>query len=129
MVASLPALPLLDALQTRGVPTGILSNGSPEMLAEACDAAGLTGALTQILSVESAGVFKPSPRVYDLVGQAFGVAPSEVLFVSSNGWDVAGAAQYGFQTVWVNRAGDPVDRLDGRPDRIASDLTAIADMV
>jgi 2-haloacid dehalogenase len=64
-----------------------------------------------------------------MVGARFGTRPDQVLFVSSNGWDVAGAAAFGFHTVWVNRAGLPVDRLPGRPAHILTDLTGIPDLV
>jgi 2-haloacid dehalogenase len=67
--------------------------------------------------------------VYDLVGAEFGGAPNEVLFVSSNGWDAAGAAAYGFNTVWVNRAGLPMDRLTARPQHVLNDLTKIPELV
>ena len=82
-----------------------------------------------MLSVESVGIFKPAPQVYDMVIQRFGCAKSHVLFVSSNGWDASAAAAYGFATVWVNRAGDPVDRLPGQPDHILRDLVSIPDLV
>jgi 2-haloacid dehalogenase len=81
-----------------------------------------------VLSVETVGVFKPHGRVYDLVGAQFGTKKAEVLFVSSNGWDAAHAKGYGFRTAWVNRAGEPVDRLPWRPDHILRDLTAIPEL-
>ncbi|WP_375254480.1 haloacid dehalogenase type II [Yoonia sp.] len=116
---------MLKALKDRGVATAILSNGSPQLLDEAVTSAGLDGLLNAVLSVEAVGVFKPHARVYDLVCQLFGGTPDNVLFVSSNGWDAAGAAGYGFQTVWVNRAGEPVDRLYAKPHHILSDLATI----
>lgn len=67
-------------------------------------------------------------RVYDLVTDLFDVPQAEVMFVSSNGWDTAGAAGYGFATVWVNRAGDPPDRLWATPHRILRDLTTIPEL-
>ena len=63
-----------------------------------------------------------------MVGKRFGAAPEEVLFVSSNGWDAAAAAAYGFQTVWVNRAGEPMDRLPAKPAHVLDDLTGIPDL-
>ncbi len=124
-----PEVPeMLAALKTRGLNTAILSNGSPDMLNGAVQSAGIGGVLDDVLSVESVGVFKPAHVVYDLVGQRFGCAKSEVLFVSSNGWDAASAAGYGFTTAWVNRAGEPVDRLPATPDTILSDLTGIPDL-
>lgn len=121
-----PEVPaMLAALKSAGLATGILSNGSPGMLETATASAGIGAHLDALLSVESVGIFKPAAAVYDLVGQQFGCTPSQVLFVSSNGWDAAGATGYGFRTAWVNRAGDPVDRLPWRPDTILSDLTTI----
>ncbi len=124
-----PEVPeMLKALKAAGKQTAILSNGSPDMLDGAVQSAGLGTVLDDVLSVESVGIFKPDKRVYDLVGQRFGCAPDEVLFVSSNGWDAAAAAGYGFRTAWVNRAGEPVDRLPWTPDTILPDLTGIPAM-
>lgn len=121
-----PEVPaVLSALKRAGKATAILSNGSPGMLADAVASADIGNLLDDVLSVESVGVFKPHPSVYDLVGARFGCARDAVLFVSSNGWDAAAAAGYGFTAVWVNRAGDPVDRLPWRAAHTAGDLTAI----
>ena len=95
------------------------------MLAGAVSSAGIENLLDDVLSVEAVGVFKPDARVYDLVGARFGSAKKEVLFVSSNGWDAGCATGYGFETVWVNRAGDPVDRLPWTPAHMMSDLSGI----
>ena len=121
-----PEVPdMLAALKAGGMQTAILSNGSPPMLDGAVDSAGIGDVLDDVLSVESVGIFKPDRRVYDLVGQRFNCAPDEVLFVSSNGWDAAAASGYGFDTVWVNRAAEPMDRLPWTPRRVLSDLTTI----
>ena len=116
---------MLKTLKQLQFETAILSNGSPQMLSGAVESAGLGDLLDDVLSVESVGVFKPDHRVYQLVIDRFDCAPDEVLFVSSNGWDAAGAAGFGFQTVWVNRAQEPVDRLPWTPHHILSDLTDI----
>lgn len=121
-----PEVPdMLRALKEAGHTTGILSNGSPDMLQAAADSAGITPLLDHIISVEEVGIFKPAAQVYDLIETHTGAAPDKVLFVSSNGWDAAAAAHYGCHTAWANRAGDPVDRLPGRPDNILSDLSSI----
>nr|MDA3858037.1 haloacid dehalogenase type II [Roseovarius sp.] len=121
-----PEVPaMLRALKDAGMNTAILSNGSPDMLDGAVKSAGIGDVLDDVLSVESVGIFKPARVVYDLVGKRFGCAPDEVLFVSSNGWDASAAAGYGFTTAWVNRAGDPVDRLPATPKTMLSDLTGI----
>ncbi|MDU8913887.1 haloacid dehalogenase type II [Aestuariicoccus sp. MJ-SS9] len=119
---------MLARLKAAGKTCAILSNGSPEMLDGAVDSAGIGEYLDSVLSVADVGIFKPSARVYDMVGARFGVPKEEVLFVSSNGWDAAGAAGYGFTTAWVNRAGDPVDRLPARPHHILTDLTTIPEL-
>ena len=123
---SYPEVPaMLASLKEAGLTTAILSNGSPEMLKGAVTSAGIGDLLDDTLSVESVGVFKPDARVYDLVAGRFDCAKNEVLFVSSNGWDAGCATGYGFNTAWVNRAGDPVDRLPWRPAHILSDLSGI----
>lgn len=128
-LAAFPEVPaMLAALKARGRAAAILSNGEPGMLAEAVAAAGLDGHFGAVLSVEEAGMFKPARAVYDLVGARFGTAPEEVLFVSSNGWDAAAGAHYGFVTVWVNRAGEPMERLPARPHHVLPDLSGIPDL-
>ncbi|MEM7753144.1 MAG: haloacid dehalogenase type II, partial [Pseudomonadota bacterium] len=117
---------MLATLKARGYSTGILSNGSPDMLDGAVDFAGVRTWLDAVLSVEDVGVFKPADVVYAMVGTRFGTARDEVLFVSSNGWDVASATAYGFQTAWVNRAGEPMDRLPDPPGHVLDDLSGIA---
>ena len=117
---------VLSALKTAGHPTAILSNGTPEMLSSAISSAGIDGLLDAVLSVESVGVFKPHKEVYELVGREFGCAPADVLFVSSNGWDAAAAAGFGFESVWVARRGHPVDRLPWKPAHVIPDLEPVA---
>ncbi len=128
-LSAYPEVPaMLAALKSAGFHTAILSNGSPEMLAGAVESAGIGGDLDDVLSVESVGVFKPHASVYRLVSERFGCPAHEVLFVSSNGWDAAAAAGFGFRTLWANRAGEPVDRLPWRPERELRDLSAVADI-
>lgn len=128
-LAAFPEVPkMLASLKAAGQKTAILSNGSPEMLEGAVASAGIGEFLDAVLSVEEVGVFKPDERVYDLVGQHLGVTRDEVLFVSSNGWDAAAGAGYGFRAVWVNRAGEPVDRLPAQPHHVLKDLRPIPDL-
>ena len=128
-LSAYPEVPaMLAALKGAGRATAILSNGSPDMLDGAVQSAQVGDTLDAVLSVESVGVFKPHKSVYDLVGGHFGTKPDKVLFVSSNGWDAAAAAGYGFQTVWVNRAGEPMDRLPWTPPHVLSDLASIPDL-
>lgn len=128
-LSAYPEVPaMLARLKEMGLGTAILSNGSPDMLAGAVRSAGLEGVLDALLSVESVGVFKPAPEVYALATEYFSCAKREILFVSSNGWDAACAAAYGFEVAWVNRAGDPTDRLPGLPQHQLHDLTTIPDI-
>lgn len=121
-----PEVPtMLAELKSMGMQTGILSNGSMDMLNGAVSSAGIGEQLDAVLSVDDIRIFKPSSRVYDLVQAQFDCEKDNVLFVSSNGWDAAGAAGYGFTTVWVNRAGDPIDRLAHRPQHIMDELSYI----
>ena len=118
----------LAALRANGHPTAILSNGSPSMLADAVGAAGIGGSLDCVISVEEAGVFKPHRSVYELVTERFQCAPRQVLFVSSNGWDAAAASGFGFTAVWVNRSGEPAERLPWLPEHSLSDLRGVPDL-
>lgn len=125
-LSAYPEVPqMLRILKKKGMTTAILSNGSPDMLSGAVYSAGLMDLLDDVLSVESVGVFKPDAKVYDLVLERFKCRPEEVLFVSSNGWDAAGATGFGFTTAWVNRSNEPVDRLPWTPKYQLTDLTTI----
>jgi len=119
---------MLAKLKAAGKKTAILSNGSPDMLEGAVDFAGIGIYLDAVISVEDVGIFKPAPKVYELVEQQMGCTRDEVLFVSSNGWDAACATGFGFQTAWVNRAGEPMDRLPWTPAHTLSDLTTIPEL-
>lgn len=125
--AEVPAM--LDRLQDLGLRTAILTNAPPAMVGRSLTAANLGHRFAAVLSIEAVGVYKPSPRVYDLVLERFAVPPSAVLFVSSNGWDIAGAGMHGFTTFWVNRTAAPVDRLPHRPRHIAPDLSTLTDVL
>jgi 2-haloacid dehalogenase len=118
---------VLTALKSRGDRLVILSNGDADMLTDAVRGARLEGAFDAVISVVSAGIFKPSPKVYQLVIGRFGGAPAEVSFQSSNRWDIAGAKAFGFRCVWVNRTGDPDEYPDLPADRTVRDLQALLD--
>src|SRR5262249_11678764 len=109
-----------------GHPLGILSNGSPRMLDRAVQSSSLHGTLRHVLSVDSVKVYKPSPRVYELGPRAFGVPAGEMLFVSSNAWDVAGAKSFGYRVCWCNRNRAPMELLGVTPDFEVDRLDRIA---
>jgi 2-haloacid dehalogenase len=112
----------LQALKARGQPTAILSNGSPAMLEAAVAAARLGDCLDAVLSVDGVRQYKPRSDVYRLVTNHFGLAPSGVLFVSSNRWDVMGAGEFGFRTIWINRSRMPDEYPDRPPEKVLADL-------
>lgn len=115
----------LDALKSRGLQLAILSNGSSPMLAAATEASGLADKLDAVLSVDAVRLYKPRPEVYALVAERFRIAPSEVVFVSSNRWDVMGAASFGFHAVWVNRGRLPDEYSDRPPRHIIASLAEL----
>ncbi len=119
---------VLQGLKQRGVPTAILSNGSPDMLHQAVTHAGLGPLLDAVISVDGIAQFKVSPRTYALVQQHFEVEPHEVLFVSSNGWDALGATWYGFTTYWVNRMNWPAETLKPLPHYTGKDLLSVLNL-
>lgn len=116
---------VLGRLRRAGLPTAILSNGSPAMLDSAVGSARLGDLLDLVLSVESVGIYKPHPSVYRLAVDRLGVPAGRICFLSSNGWDAAGAAQFGFRVVWVNRYGQPPERLPAGPEALLEDLSGL----
>lgn len=116
---------VLTALKRAGVQTAILSNGDPAMLSGAVLGAGFDALIDRVLSVDDIRHFKTTPQAYALVEHRLGIEPSEVLFVSSNGWDVLGAGWFGFQTCWINRAGLPAETLGPGPTHEGRDLTVV----
>jgi 2-haloacid dehalogenase len=115
----------LALLKDRGLRLAILSNGAPRMLAAAVNASGLGEIFDDVLSVDAVRMYKPRPEVYALVTDGFRVAPQDVAFVSSNRWDIMGAAAFGFHPIWVNRARMPEEYTDGPPDRVVHDLATL----
>jgi 2-haloacid dehalogenase len=116
----------LRALKSQGRKTGILSNGSPAMLKAAVDAARIGEDLDAVLSVDAIKMFKPRPEVYGLVTQRFKCKPDDVMFVSSNRWDVMAGVSVGFAALWVNR-GDLADEYpEFQPVQTVKDLAALA---
>jgi 2-haloacid dehalogenase len=115
----------VTALKARGFATAILSNGSPKMLDSAVEASGMSGVLDAVLSVDTVRVYKPRREVYALVTDRFRISPAEVVFVSSNRWDVMGAAAFGFRPLWVNRARMPEEYAERPPLSVVPDLSEL----
>ncbi len=121
-----PEVPaMLKALKAAGMRTAILSNGEPGMLAAAVRNAGIEPLLDAVLSVDSVGVFKPHGSVYRLAADRLGTPVRRISFQSSNAWDAAGAAHFGFRVAWVNRFGQKPERLPAKPD---AELRSLAEL-
>jgi 2-haloacid dehalogenase len=108
-----------------GTPLAILSNGTSRMIEAAVRHNGLTGCFKHIISADTAGTYKPSPRVYALGPETLKIPAAETLFVSSNGWDAAGARAYGYRVCWCNRSGADWDEMGFAPDFSVSGLEQI----
>jgi 2-haloacid dehalogenase len=113
---------VLLALADRGIPTGVLSNGDPDMLDVTLRSAGLIELIDPVISVHATRRYKTDPAAYALGPDALGVPASEILFVSSNCWDAIGATWYGYTTLWVNRADAPMEQLGIQPTRVGHSL-------
>ena len=114
-------------LKDAGIALSILSNGTPWMLEQAIKASGLDGYFEHVLSVDAVKRFKTAPEAYQMGPDAMSCNAKEILFVSSNCWDICGATWFGYRTIWLNRYGLPLDRLGVNPNRIGSSLQDVAD--
>jgi 2-haloacid dehalogenase len=126
-IRTFPEVPdALERMRVGGRRLAIVSNGRPDSLNALARNAGVRDRFAAIVSVHPLRVFKPSPRVYRNALEELGVEPNRLLFVSSNGWDVAGAISFGLRVCWVNRAGAPAERIGGRPELEVRDLSELA---
>lgn len=113
-----PEVPAALRASHARAPLGVLSNANETMLRKALAAAGIEDLFAHVLSVERVRKFKTAPEAYQLAPDAFGAPVHDLVFVSSNGWDAAGAAWFGFRAFWINRAGAPLERLGVAPEGI-----------
>ena len=119
-----------SALETlKSIPLAILSNGSPAMLDSAVRNSGLESCFSELISVDRVKTYKPSPRVYALGPEILQVPPEEILFVSSNAWDVRGAKAFGYQVCWCNRSEEKMDFWGFAPDFVVTRLDQIPDRI
>jgi 2-haloacid dehalogenase len=119
----------LAELKQRGFQIAILSNGTPAMLEAAVTNSRLEELIPRIFSVETAGVFKPDPRVYQIAVDALNLKPEEIVFQSSNAWDAAGAAAFGLKVAWINRFGQSPEQLPGKPQVEIKDLSELPSLL
>ncbi len=99
-------------------PLAVLSNGSPKMLRAGLERTGLRSHFRWVISVDAIKLYKPSPKVYQLAPKMMKLKKAEILFVSSNSFDVIGAKNFGFKVCWINRTGAALDPLGPTPDLV-----------
>ena len=116
---------VLTTLKGGSMKTAILSNGSPKMLASAVENAAINDVLDDVFSVDSIAIYKPHPSVYQMAVDGLNVEAGRICFMSSNAWDAAAAANFGFRVVWVNRFGQPQERIPGQPEHEVKTLDAL----
>lgn len=119
----------LKTLKNSGMKTAILSNANMPMLMGACLSAGILDNLDRVLSVDSVGVFKVMPQAYQLACDQLALEPADICFMSSNAWDQAGAAHFGFRVVRVNRAGLPPEKIPGKAIDAISNLSELPSLL
>lgn len=119
----------LKRLESKSVKKIILSNGSYKMLNSAIASSKLENLLDDVLSVEDIKSFKPNEKVYEMVLSKFNINKKEVLFFSSNGWDIVGATKFGFNTVWINRFNKEVEEFEFKPTLIVKSLIESLDKI
>ena len=120
------AQPALADLRERGLPCAVLTNGTPATAAAALESAGLSGAVDVVLSVDSVAAYKPSARVYALATAHYATAPGRLVFVTSNGWDATGAAEFGLRVIWCNRSGAPAETFGAPPTSTIGSLRELS---
>lgn len=125
-----PEVPnVLKVLNAGGLKCAILSNGSPKMLNSAIENAGIPEQLVNSYSVDQLGIYKPSPRVYQMAVDDLGVSAEKISFMSSNAWDAAAAANFGFRVVWVNRFCQKRERLPGLSEHEIETLSDLPELL
>lgn len=117
------AEPALDRLAETEADLAILSNGDPEMLRTLAANTGIADYFDAIVSADEVATFKPHPSVYENAADRLGHPLEECQLVSANAWDVAGAAQAGMATAWINRHNEPAERVGGPPEVAVGSLT------
>ena len=121
--------PTLIALKEKGIKTAILSNGTRPMLQAGIQKTALEGLMDQVISVDDIGIFKPSPKVYQYAVDRLQLPTSSFVFISSNPWDIAGAGQFGLQTVWLNRSGKVAEVLPPKPKYVIGSMLDLGELV
>jgi len=120
---------VLENLKAKKYKIAILSNGTPTLLNQLVKSNNLDNIFDDIFSVEEVGIYKPESKVYEIPVKKYQINAGEVVFLSSNTWDVSGGGNYGYNAIWVNRNKDIFDNLDYKPKNEVSDLTQVLEIV
>ena len=116
-------------LKEKNYKLAILSNGTPQLLSDLVKSNDLENMFDDIFSIEEAGIYKPSPKVYDLPVVKYKIQKNEIMFLSANTWDISGAGNYGYNPVWVNRNNNILDNLDYKIKNEIKSLNQLIDIV
>ena len=119
---------VLENLKKKSFKLAILSNGTPELLNHLVKSSNLENLFDDIFSVEEVKIYKPDPKVYDIPVNKYKVTKGEITFLSANTWDVSGAGNYGYNSVWVNRNNSVFDKLDYKPKNEVKNLKQLLDL-
>jgi len=120
---------VLNNLKKKDYKLSILSNGTPSLLNELVKSNNLGGIFDDIFSIEEVGIYKPSSKVYDIPVKKFQIQKDEIVFLSSNTWDVSGSGNYGYNSIWVNRNNNIFDSLDYIPQNQVKNLGELLDLI
>ena len=115
----------LNYFKKKNFKISILSNGTHDLIKELVDKNELGKYIDDIFSIEEVGIYKPDPTVYEIPIKKYNIRKNEVMFFSSNTWDISGAGNFGYNCVWVNRNKNVFDLLDYNPEIIISDLKQV----
>ena len=116
---------VLKTLKKKNLKLAILSNGTPSLLNQLVESNNLENIFSDIFSIEEVGIYKPDSKVYDMPIEKYQIKKEEVVFLSSNTWDVSGGGNYGYNSIWVNRNNNIFDNLDYKPKNEIKNLTEL----
>jgi len=119
----------INKIKEKNLKLAILSNGTPNLLKELVQSNNLENIFDDIFSIEDVRIFKPDPKVYDIPVNKYKIEKNKIIFLSANTWDVAGAGNYGFNSVWVNRNNNIFDNLDYKPNHTLQNLKQLLEII
>ena len=120
---------VLTKLKEKNFKLAILSNGTPSLLDKLVKSNNLENLFDDIFSIEQVGIYKPDSKVYDMPINKYQIQRNEVAFLSANTWDVSGAGNYGYNSLWVNRNNSIFDKLDYLPKYQIKQLGELLDII